>query len=85
MDVSIVIRARNEAASIGKVIDAIHEQNFNGEFEVIVVDTDSTDGTADIAKSKNARIVPITPQKFTWGRARNLGAAAGRGQYIVNH
>ena len=84
MDVSIVIRARNEAASIGKVIDAIHTQDFDGQLEVIVVDTESDDGTVQIATEKNATIVPIAREIFTWGKALNVGAAAGTGEFIVN-
>ncbi|MFT5367936.1 MAG: glycosyltransferase involved in cell wall biosynthesis [Candidatus Latescibacterota bacterium] len=84
MDVTIVIRARNEASSIGKVLDAIATQSFDGEIETILVDTESTDGTADIARDKQARVVPITRNVFTWGHALNLGAEAGSGQFIVN-
>jgi rhamnosyltransferase len=84
MDVTIVIRARNEAGSIGKVIDAIASQTFDGQVETIVVDTESTDGTPDIARKKNARVIPILRSQFTWGRALNLGASAGTGQFIVN-
>lgn len=84
MDVTIVIRARNEASSIGKVLDAIAQQTFEGQVETIVVDTESTDGTPEIAHQKNARVIPITRKTFTWGHALNVGAAAGTGQYIVN-
>jgi len=84
MDVTIVIRARNEADSIGKVLDAIATQDYAGEIETIVVDTESTDGTPQIAEAKNAKVVPITRNTFTWGRALNLGAKAGNGRYIVN-
>ena len=84
MDVTIVIRARNEAGSIGKVLDAIATQIFDGQIETVVVDTESTDGTPEIAREKHAHVVSITRNAFTWGHALNLGASAGIGQFIVN-
>ncbi|MFP3299570.1 MAG: glycosyltransferase family 2 protein [Thermoplasmatales archaeon] len=53
--ISIVIPALNEAESIGHVIDEV-KRNFPGS-EIIIVDSDSTDGTPEIAKSKGAKVI----------------------------
>lgn len=61
--IKVVIPARNEAAAIGKVIDAI--PNF--VTEIIVVDNGSSDGTGDIAKSHGASVTHVARPGY--GRA----------------
>lgn len=48
-DVDIIVPARDEAESIGPVIESLLGQQYAGKFRVILVDDDSTDGTAEIA------------------------------------
>jgi hopene-associated glycosyltransferase HpnB len=47
--VTAVVPARNEAASIERVIRALAAQDYAGEFSVVVVDDHSDDGTAQLA------------------------------------
>jgi len=49
--VAIVIPARNEAASIGASVASLMRQDYRGSLRLVVVDDDSDDGTADLAKS----------------------------------
>ncbi len=49
--VAIVIPARDEAASIGEVIAAHAAADYSGEVSIVLVDDNSTDGTADVAKA----------------------------------
>ena len=79
---SIVVRARNEGASIGRLLDAIRLQDL-GDVEVILVDSGSTDDTRAIAAAHGARVIAIAPEAFTYGRALNLGCAAARGPACV--
>jgi rhamnosyltransferase len=80
---SIVIRAKNEASAIGETLDAIYAQRSAPGFEVIVVDSGSTDGTLDIVRKTEARVIEIPPESFTYGRALNIGIAAARGEFVV--
>src|SRR6266699_1654290 len=48
--VAAVIPARNEAASIEAVVRALVLQDYPGEFFAIIVDDQSEDGTAEIAR-----------------------------------
>lgn len=49
--VAVVVPARDEAENIGKSIGSLLAQEFPGELLVILVDDNSTDGTAEIAAS----------------------------------
>lgn len=80
--VSVVIRAYNEAAHIGRLLTGIARQSLEN-VEVIVVDSGSTDQTVQIAASQGARIVHIQPGDFTFGRSLNRGVAAARGEIVV--
>jgi len=48
--VTAVIPARNEAGSIAAVVRALGEQEYAGEFAVLIVDDHSDDGTAELAR-----------------------------------
>ncbi|MFQ5907784.1 MAG: glycosyltransferase family 2 protein [Thermoplasmata archaeon] len=81
--ISVVIPTRNEEASIGRVLDEIHETLGGTEstYEILVVDTLSEDGTVAIATEKGARVVP--EDRRGYGRAYKTGFAAASGDLIA--
>lgn len=83
MDVSIIILTKNGGADFPGLIERIYSQNYSGSFEVIVIDSGSTDGTLDKARKYPVRLRQIAPQEFHHGRTRNLGADIAEGQYLV--
>ena len=50
--------------------------------DIVVVDTGSTDGTQEVARTHGARLVQATWEN-DFSRARNLSLAAGRGRWIL--
>ena len=64
MRISVVIPTRNEAGSIGRVLSDIPHPLVT---DVVVVDAESTDGTAAIAESHGARVV--SEPRRGYGRA----------------
>ncbi len=85
--VTAVMPVRNEGDFIGKVLEDLRAQDFPHEkMEVIVVDGESDDDTVAIASSfkgafPNFKILE-NPGRLS-SRARNLGAKAAKGKYIV--
>ena len=73
--VSIVLRARNEAAALPEVFAALAGQTLAGT-EVILVDHASTDGTAGLARACGARVLSLPAESFSYGGALNAGFAA---------
>lgn len=80
---SIIIRCYNEREHIGKLLYGISRQDRE-DFEVILVDSGSTDGTLDIAKQFSIdEVVYIDPEDFSFGRALNYGCEAANGEFCV--
>jgi rhamnosyltransferase len=73
MRASVVIRAKDEARSIGRLLDLLAAQTL--EHEVVLVDSGSRDGTVAIAQGGGARVIEIPAESFSFGGALNLGAA----------
>lgn len=51
-----IVPARDEADVIGASVASLLAQDFSGRFDVVLVDDDSADGTADIARAKAAEL-----------------------------
>lgn len=81
--ISVIIPAYNEAAYIEDTIVSAKAAavEYSGPVEFIVVDNNSSDDTADIARALGA-IVVFEPMNQI-ARARNAGAAVASGQYLV--
>jgi rhamnosyltransferase len=71
---SVIVRVKNEAGTIGRTLEALRGQTV--AVELIVVDSGSTDGTREVARRLSDRLIDIAPERFTFGRALNLGADA---------
>lgn len=79
--VSVIMPSFNRGHTIKQAIDSVLAQDFQ-DFELIVVDEHSTDGTAEILASYGDRIRVIKEYAKGVARARNLGIAAARGEYL---
>jgi rhamnosyltransferase len=80
---SVVIRTRNEAASLKYVLEALASQRFKDSWEIVVVDNESEDDTLTLCKQNQARVVSIAKHDFTYGSALNLGISHARGELIL--
>jgi len=76
--VSVVIPTYNEAQSIGRVLADIPAELVE---QVLVVDSDSTDGTAEIARQMGAEV--LQEPRRGYGRACLTGLAAVKAPDIV--
>ncbi len=81
MKASIVIPAHNEEKSLPETLRAVLAQEY-GDFEVIVVDNASTDGTSDIAKQFPVRVVREDNKGLL--HARERGRIEATGDIVVN-
>jgi glycosyltransferase involved in cell wall biosynthesis len=85
--VSVVIPARDVALLLPGQLAALCEQDYPGAWEVVVADNGSTDDTAAVAvqwrhKLPELRVVDAYAHPGI-NHARNVGAAAARGDFLV--
>jgi rhamnosyltransferase len=80
--ISIVVRSFNEQRFIRRLFVGLGLQ-ARQDFEVILVDSGSTDATVEIAESFGARIIRLPKAEFSFGRSLNIGCASARGGILI--
>lgn len=83
MDATIVIPTKNGGDLLGKVLDSIYGQKTKYEYEVICVDSGSTDETLELLERYPCKVYEIPPEEFGHGKTRNYGASKGIGEFIL--
>jgi glycosyltransferase involved in cell wall biosynthesis len=83
--ISLVIPAYNEENFLPHLLDSVEvaARRYSrgaAAVEVIVADNASTDRTAEVARSRGFRVVPVAKRSIA--AARNAGAAAARGEIV---
>jgi hopene-associated glycosyltransferase HpnB len=86
-DVDIIVPARDEADTIGPAIASLLAQDYAGNYRVILVDDNSTDGTAALAgNAANLDIISLTSKPLQWSGklwALSQGVAASHAPVIL--
>jgi rhamnosyltransferase len=81
---SVIIPTKNPGDIFRRVLDRSLEQEAPWPYEVLVVDSGSTDGTVQYARSKpGVRVIEIPPETFGHGRTRNLAVSEARGEFVA--
>ena len=83
--ISIIVPAFNEAKCITYCVKSMDFQLGidRKDYEIIVVDAKSTDGTPELARKAGADRIIIEARKRTIAFARQMGARAARGNIII--
>lgn len=80
--VTVVMRCKNSEAEIAQALQGLYSQEFR-DFELLVVDSGSTDRTQDIVGEYPARVVRIAPDDYFPGRVLNRAIEASTSDIIV--
>ena len=82
--VSVIIPTKNAGPQLRLVLEAVLSQRTTWLFEVIVIDSGSSDGTLDLIKLyPSVRLLEIPPKEFGHGKSRNYAIAHSEGEYIA--
>src|SRR5258708_30206184 len=84
---SSIVPARNEQASLAACLESLVTQT-GISFEIVVVDDDSTDGTAEIARSFSVvRVIAAGPLPENWtgkNNAMSAGSTVAKGKWPLS-
>lgn len=83
---SVIVPVRDEQARLPGLLDALRQaQGEGGQWEIIVADDSSTDGSAALAVAAGAKVLPVSPPSGWNGKAWacQCGAEAARGGVLV--
>ena len=85
MKISVVVPVYNAEKYLAKCIDSVLKQTYT-DWELILIDDGSTDGSADIvdrAAAGDGRIIAVHQKNAGPGEARNCGIDVASGDYVV--
>ena len=80
---SIIVTVKNEEKNIGALLESLVGQECL--FEIVIVDSESNDGTGDVVESFRERIQSINyiRKKSTRGEGRNIGVINAKFDYVA--
>lgn len=81
-EASIIILTRNGESTLRECLEHVYTQNYTN-FEVIVIDSASTDRTLEIVSTFPVKLFNIKVEDFGHGKTRNFGARLAKGKYLV--
>ena len=79
---SIIILTKNAGKGFEKTLKRVFNQKHD-DFEVLIIDSGSTDETLEIAKKYPTKITSIKPEEFHHSGTRNFAASMAQGEYLV--
>lgn len=83
MDVSVIIVTYNTKIFTINCIKSIYEKTFELNFEIILIDNASTDGTIKQVKKQFPQVITlINETNIGFGRANNIGISIAKGKYL---
>lgn len=83
---SVIIPTKNPEPIFARVLDAVCSQTTDFPYDVLVIDSGSTDGTLELVRhhaDPRVRLHEIPSKEFGHGKTRNAAIAMTRGEYAV--
>jgi glycosyltransferase involved in cell wall biosynthesis len=83
VSVSVVIPTYNAGSELRPLLRKLLAQKGLKSIEVVIVDSGSTDGTAELSAQLGCKLVKISQSEFSHSYSRNVGADASSGELLV--
>jgi rhamnosyltransferase len=80
---SVVLLTFNGEEYLPELMRALSSQETDFPYEIIVIDSGSSDQSVAIVQGYNVRLLEIPNREFNHGATRNLGAGMARGDYVA--
>ena len=83
MKISIIIPTHNRANQLREVIGSLLSLQKEAEFEIVIVDNNSTDNTKEVVGSYSSNVRYVFEKRTSFTRARNTGAENATGEILL--
>jgi rhamnosyltransferase len=81
---AVIIPTKNAMPGLSRVMDMVLQQKTSWNYEVIVIDSGSRDGTVAYVRSlERVRLIEISPEDFGHGKTRNLAIEAADAEFVA--
>jgi len=80
---SVIVPARDAESTLPRTLASLAAQDFPGEFEVLVVDDGSSDGTVEVAEAAPGPVTVLRQHAQGPAEARNLAAEHASGEALA--
>ena len=80
---SVVVLTLDAGPDLAKTLDAVFSQKTPFDFEVLVLDSGSSDGTVGLAERSGAAVHLTPSSTFDHGATRDLGLSLSKGEYVA--
>jgi rhamnosyltransferase len=80
---SILVPTFNAGPGFEELLRRLGAQETGFDYEIVVLDSGSTDGTAELAARHGARVHHVRSEDFDHGATRNLGISLCHGEYVA--
>ncbi len=80
--VTVIMRSKNSAWVIGQALTGLFSQHRR-DFELLLVDSGSTDATLDIARRFPCRVLEIAAKEYFPGAVLNMAIEQAQGELLV--
>jgi rhamnosyltransferase len=81
--ISVLLLTKDGSEYLEEVLQSIFAQRSSEGFEVLAIDSGSTDGSLEVLRRYPVQVSRISPEEFNHGRTRNMGIAMARGEFVV--
>jgi len=81
--ISVVIPVLDGGGLLNELLDTLERQQVAGGFEVLAVDSGSTDGSLEHLRARTIRLYAVRREEFGHGRTRNAALALARGRRLI--
>lgn len=84
MKATVIIPTKNPGAIFAPVLAMAMDQDCPWDFEVLVIDSGSSDGTVELVQAtEGARLICIAPEDFGHGKTRNFAISKSNGEFCA--
>jgi rhamnosyltransferase len=84
VQVSVAILTKNPGLIFREVLSSVLNQELDYPYEILVIDSGSSDGTLEFLKSQSGvRLVEVPSSEFGHGKTRNLAMSLAQGRYVA--